>query len=62
MALLADVVRELAEAQEVVRPVEGDPVLEAEAAPGQDLFPDRLEGVVSQGSEGECCGHLRQQA
>ena len=45
MALLAHVVGELAEAQEVVGAIEGDPVVETEAAPGKDLLPDRTRGL-----------------
>ncbi len=50
VALLPDVVRELPEAEQVVGPVEGDPVLEREPLPGEDLLADGLEcGVVHAG-------------
>jgi hypothetical protein len=41
-------VGQAAEAQEVVRPIEGDPLLEAEAPASEDFFAHSLEGGVAE--------------
>ena len=51
MALLADVVRQAAESQEVLRREERDAVLEGKTLSAEDLFRDRREVRAAEGRE-----------